>query len=188
MKVLIVDDESLAILRMKLLLKVFPNVEIVGEAMTGEEAKNKILKLRPDVVFLDVEIGQVTGFDVIDQVAGNGFRPKYIIVSGYSQYAIAAIRSKVDDYLLKPVDLNDLKTALIRVMGSNTLNYASIDASSLKLTAREQTVLSGMLAGKSSKTIASELFLSSHTIDTFRRKILKKLGARNTLELMGRIK
>ena len=189
MKVFIVDDESHAILRMKHLAGSFPELEVVGEARTAEDAIYKILKLKPDVVFLDVEIGNTTGFDVIARVAVSGYRPKYIIVSGYSQYAIAAIRSKVDDYLLKPVDLEEFKASLERVNGSIKLKALPIDlAYSINLTKREKMVLAGMLAGKASKEMAGEMFISPHTVDTFRRKVLKKLGVRNTVELLGKIR
>ena len=185
MRVLIVDDESLAVTRMKMLLQAFSEVELVGIARTADEAKSKIIKTRPDVVFLDVEIGKETGFEIIDQVASNGFRPKYIVVSAFSHYAIKAIQSKVDDYLLKPVDLASLKVALERVSGNQAiLKEANNYASGTHLTNLEQTVLKGMLAGQTSKAMAAELNLSSHTIDTYRRKVLKKLGVKNTVELI----
>ena len=156
MRVLIVDDESLAISRMRQLLNAFPEIDVVGDARTAEDAKNKIIKLKPDVVFLDVEIGSNSGFEVIESVAVAGIRPKYIVISGYSQYAIAAIRSKVDDYLLKPVDLTELKASLDLVTGSKSMQYLSIDLmASMNFTSPEKTVLAGMLAGKSSKLMAS---------------------------------
>lgn len=162
MRVLIVDDESLAVSRMKLLLQAFPEVELIGVATSAGEAKNKIIKMKPDVVFLDVEIGNETGFEVMDQVAVVGFHPKYIVVSAFSHYAIAAIRSKVDDYLLKPVDLSNLKVALERVSGNRTLIEETKNfAEGTHLTNLEHTVLNGMLAGKTSKEMATELNLSS---------------------------
>ena len=188
MKVLLVDDEHLAVTRMRHLLQSFPDIEIVGTAYEAEEAFSKILKLKPDVVFIDVEIGNSTGYEVIDQVNKSGFRPKYIVVTAFSQYAITGIRSRVDDYLLKPVDLTDLKAALERVTGKKLIRYHAMETSiESRLTNRERVVLTGMIEGKTSKEIAAELFLSHHTIDTFRRKILKKTGARDTTELIVRL-
>jgi len=189
MKVFVVDDEPLAIARMQQMLKSFPEVDLVGSSRTAAEAVSKINRSRPDVVFLDVEVGAVTGFEIMDLVSSVGFRPKYIIVSGYSQYAIEAIRSRVDDYLLKPVDLVELKASLQRVTGQLSLKYYTPDQNlSVDLTKREKDVLSFLLMGKSSKEIAGELYLSSHTVDTYRRRILKKFGVRNTMELIGRLR
>ena len=186
MRVFIVDDESIAISRMQHLLKAFPDVELIGSARKVEEAKCKILNLKPDVVLLDVEVGNKTGFEIIEEVELAGFRPKYIVISAYSQYAITAIRSKVDDYVLKPVDLTALKMALERVSGSKPIKLLSVDMmNSIHLSPREKTVLSGMLSGKTSRQIAAELFLSPHTVDTFRRRILKKMGVKNTVELLA---
>jgi DNA-binding NarL/FixJ family response regulator len=189
MKVFVVDDEALSIARMQQLLKAFPEIEVIGCSRTAKDAVSGISQLHPDVVFLDVEVGDSTGFEIIDQVSSFGFRPKYIVVSGYSQYAIEALRSRVDDYLLKPVDITELKASLQRVTGRSSLRFMSMDlVVSANLTKRERDVLNLLLMGKSSKIIAGELFLSSHTIDTYRRKILRKFSAKSTAELIGRLK
>jgi two-component system LytT family response regulator len=118
MKVLIVDDETLAITRLQHLMKTFPDAEVLGSAKTVEDAVKKIVRLRPEVVLIDVEIGNSTGYDIIDEVDETGFRPKYIVVTAFSQYAITGIRKQVNDYLLKPIDLSDLKAALERIKGN----------------------------------------------------------------------
>lgn len=185
MRILIIDDEDLAIRRLQNLLKNRKDIEIVGTAGTAESGKTKIISLKPDIVLIDVEIGNSTGYEVIREVDKTGFRPKYIVVTAFSQYAINGIRTRVDDYLLKPIDLADLKAALERVI-HDPLDAGKVDnlANKYGLTERECQVLSGILAGKISRQIAEELNLSKHTIDTFRRKILKKTGTHSTLELI----
>jgi DNA-binding NarL/FixJ family response regulator len=122
-------------------------------------------------------------------LAARGLRPKYIVVSAFSHYAITAIRSKVGDYLLKPVDLASLKIAIKRVSGNQAiLNETNNYVAGTHLTKLEHTVLKGMLTGSTSKQMAAELNLSSHTVDTYRRKVLKKLGVKNKVELISRNK
>jgi DNA-binding NarL/FixJ family response regulator len=185
----VVDDESLAISRLRQLLKSFSDIQVVGDARTVEDAVSQIRKLKPDLVFLDVELGDSTGFEVIEQVRASGADSRFIILSAYSHYAITAIRYKVDDYLLKPVDLNELRGALERNFHQSKHSSDRIAfATSIPLTPREKSVLSGMLDGKTSQQIADELFLSKHTVDTFRRRILSKSGAKNTMELISKIR
>lgn len=185
MKVFIVDDESIANARLKQLLKSFPEIEVVGESRTVTDSINRIIKLRPDLVFIDMEIDGEIGFKIIDEVAQAKIRPKYIVVSGFSHYSITAIRYKVDDYLLKPINIAELKSALERVNGNSTLDYIPIESTAnVPLSGREKSVLIHMLGGKTSKEIADEMNLSRHTVDTYRRNILKKLGIRNTVELI----
>lgn len=187
MKIFIVDDEAIGMTRLCHLLQSFPDVEIVGKARTVDDATHLILRLKPDLVFLDVEMGRETGFDVITRVRAGGLHTRFVIVSGYSHYAITAIRYKVEDYLLKPVDLNELKTMLERVRGLRSHESDTQDAVlHLGLSKRENEVYQQLLAGKSSAEISHELFLSKHTVDTYRRKILRKTGARNTVELIRR--
>jgi DNA-binding NarL/FixJ family response regulator len=91
------------------------------------------------------------------------------------------------DYLIKPIDLSELKAALDRITRQPDEEERLSDmAGNGNLTSRERTILSGMLAGKSSKEIALDLCLSTHTVDTFRRRILKKTGAKNTVDLVHR--
>jgi two-component system LytT family response regulator len=110
---LLVDDEkknrdSLA----KLLNQYCPNVEMAGEAGSVDEAIEKVKQLKPDLVFLDVEMPNGTGFDFLRKVGKIDFR--IIFVTAHSHYAIKAIRFSAVDYLLKPVDTDDLIKAVER--------------------------------------------------------------------------
>jgi two-component system LytT family response regulator len=185
MRVLLIDDEILAIRGLKSLLAHFPGIEIVGFANQPEEAVRKIINLKPDLVFIDIEIGQSTGFEIIKEAGQSGVHPKYIVVTAFSQYAIAGIRSGVCDYLLKPVDIRDLRAALERITDLSILNVG-LGAGQVNqdLTLRENEVLNGMLAGLTSREIANELTISINTVNTFRRRILKKMGVRDTVGLM----
>lgn len=112
---LIVDDEIQArnVLRASL-AEVCPEVRIIAEASTVEDAVSHIDDFRPDVVLLDIELGDGSGFDVIEQTKWKEF--KVVFVTAYNQYAINAFRVNATDYLLKPVNVLHLKEAIEKVL------------------------------------------------------------------------
>jgi two-component system, LytTR family, response regulator len=112
-RVLIVDDEPIARRRLEALLAGEPSVEIVGESEDGESALQAIRRLRPDLVFLDVQMPGLDGFDVIE-LLGRDECPAVIFVTAYDQYAMRAFDVHAADYLLKPFDRARLRTALAR--------------------------------------------------------------------------
>ncbi len=112
---IIVDDEIQArnVLRASL-ADVCPDVRIIAEASTVEDAVAYIDDYRPDVVLLDIELGDGSGFDVIERIKWKEF--KVVFVTAYNQYAINAFRVNATDYLLKPVNILHLKDAIERVL------------------------------------------------------------------------
>ena len=113
-KSLIVDDEPIARQVLREELEQIHDIEIVGEAEHGEEALRKIASLQPDVVFLDLQMPGLSGFDVIRKLEG-GKLPIVVIVTAYDQHAIEAFEAGAVDYLLKPVNEARLRKALDRV-------------------------------------------------------------------------
>jgi two-component system LytT family response regulator len=112
---LIVDDEPLARRRLKTLLRAEPHVEVVGEAEDGAAAVDAIRRLRPDLVFLDVQMPGLDGFGVLDQV-GLDRVPAVIFVTAYDHYALQAFDAHAVDYLLKPFDRARLREAIARAV------------------------------------------------------------------------
>ncbi len=102
-KAVIVDDEPLARERLATLLKSESDVEVVAECQDGHEAVASIERLNPDLVFLDVQMPEVSGFDVIEAV-GTDRMPLVIFVTAYDQHALRAFDVRALDYLLKPFD------------------------------------------------------------------------------------
>ncbi len=100
---LLVDDEPLARERLRLLLADHADVEIVGECGSGRTAVNRIIEQRPDLLFLDVQMPVMNGFDVL-QAVQNEWLPCVIFVTAYDQYALRAFDVCAVDYLLKPFD------------------------------------------------------------------------------------
>ena len=112
-RTLVVDDEPLARERLTGLLFNEPDIEIVGQCRDGEEAITSIMDLSPDLVFLDVQMPQMNGFDVIEAV-GNERMPLVIFVTAYDQHALKAFQVRALDYLLKPFDRERFTEALQR--------------------------------------------------------------------------
>ena len=115
MKFIIVDDEPPARERMRHLMTAFDEFEYVGEAENGLDAVNLIEASRPDLVFLDIEMPGLDGFDVIRQLSPSSV-PIVIFVTAFDQYAIKAFEVEALDYLVKPVSPERLETALQRVL------------------------------------------------------------------------
>ena len=114
LRAVIADDEPLARQRLRMLLEDIDWLEVVGEAKDGASATAAIQKLRPDLAFLDVEMPNGSGFDVIDSV-GAAKMPFVVFVTAYDKYALKAFDVHAIDYLLKPFDRDRFRDALTRV-------------------------------------------------------------------------
>ncbi|HET9697860.1 MAG TPA: LytTR family DNA-binding domain-containing protein [Terriglobales bacterium] len=112
-KALIVEDERLAANALHRLLLNDPEIQVVGIAADGKSAVSKIQALKPDIVFLDIEIPEMNGFDVIETV-GIENMPLVIFVTAYDRYTLKAFEVHALDYLLKPFDEARLSAALGR--------------------------------------------------------------------------
>jgi two-component system, LytTR family, response regulator len=102
-RVLLVDDEGLARSNLTVLLRRDPEIEIVGEYGSGMDALAAIPEKRPDLLFLDVQMPECDGFDVLERLAPN-LPPAIVFVTAYDQYALRAFEAGALDYLLKPFD------------------------------------------------------------------------------------
>jgi two-component system, LytTR family, response regulator len=113
-RALIVDDESLARARLRQLIASLPEIEIVGEAGDGLEALETIERVRPDVVFLDVEMPELDGLSLAHQLTGSD-ETLIVFVTAYDRYAVEAFEACAVDYLLKPVSAQRLTATVRRV-------------------------------------------------------------------------
>jgi two-component system, LytTR family, response regulator len=116
MRALIVDDEALARSKLLRMLRAFPDVEVVGEASDGTAALTLAAQLRPDVIFLDVQMPGVDGFDVAASLPDDA--PAVVFVTAYDQYALRAFDAHATDYLLKPVEPERLARTVQRLRAS----------------------------------------------------------------------
>jgi two-component system LytT family response regulator len=113
MTALIIDDERLARVELRRLLKPHPEVEIAGEARNGEEALALIGELSPDLLFLDIQMPGMTGFELLERLEKDV--PQVIFTTAYDEHAIKAFEVNALDYLLKPIAPERLAAALERV-------------------------------------------------------------------------
>jgi two-component system LytT family response regulator len=109
MRVLIVDDEHLARALLREYLSHHPDVEVVGECANGFEAVKAIGELDPELVFLDIQMPKLDGFEVVELA---GSKPHYVFATAYDQYALKAFEVHAIDYLLKPFSRERLAQAL----------------------------------------------------------------------------
>ena len=180
-KCFLLDDQINSIERLKSLLYQTDQVEVIGELCDPEKAIGIILQQKPELVFIDVEMPRLSGFDVVQEIRKNLFFPKFIFVTAYDQYAIKAIRAGAFDYILKPIDVDDLRDTLKRFQESQEKCHLPDDCC---LSDREREVLDLVLEGRTSKEIGCQLNLSRHTIDSHRRNILEKANVNSFHELL----
>ncbi len=109
---MIVDDEPLARKAMSLALGKFPEIEVIGECADGFEAVKMINREKPEVVFLDIQMPKLDGFDVLELLDDPPF---IVFVTAYNEYALKAFESHALDYILKPLKIERLKKTLERV-------------------------------------------------------------------------
>jgi len=116
MRAVIVDDERLARKELRSLLSEHENIEIIGECTNGNEAIDFINKNNPDVVFLDIEMPEKNGFEVIKEIDKSA---AVVFITAYNDYALKAFEVNAMDYLVKPVDPERLKETISKLEEEN---------------------------------------------------------------------
>lgn len=112
-RVLLIDDERIGRTRLRMLLEREADIEIVGECSDGQSAIQAVQDLRPDLLFLDINMPDMDGFDVVDQLSPE-LQPTVIFVTAYDEHAVRAFEACALDYILKPVSQERLVKALNR--------------------------------------------------------------------------
>lgn len=128
-KALLVDDEQMALMSLKgLIQENFPEVTIVGECQNLPEALRLIRKTSPEVVFLDIEMPEYSGFDLFEFLSPDQIDFHIVFVTAYSDYSLQAFEYSATDYLLKPVKTKNLERALQKVKNSQVkpLGYQTL--------------------------------------------------------------
>jgi DNA-binding LytR/AlgR family response regulator len=115
MRILLADDEPLALGRMQVALDAVPNVQVVGTAADGVEAAERIAELTPDLAILDIQMPGMSGMELAQTLAESARRPQIVFVTAFGQFALDAFEVDAADYLLKPVSFDRLRLAVERV-------------------------------------------------------------------------
>lgn len=122
LKALIVDDEIASVRTLELLLSQFAkDIEVVDVARSSSEALSKVELIKPDIVFLDIEMPGGSGFDFLENCANRDF--DVIFITAFEYYAVKAFKFSAIDYLLKPIEVEELETALARVTKRRYSNF-----------------------------------------------------------------
>ncbi|MBO9671136.1 MAG: response regulator transcription factor [Sphingobium sp.] len=114
LRVLCADDEALALRRLQLLLARIPSVDIVGTARNGPETLADVARLKPDILLLDIRMGQMSGLEVAETLIASAAPPHIIFVTAFDEFALRAFDLSAVDYLVKPVELGRLEQALTK--------------------------------------------------------------------------
>ena len=174
LRTIIVDDEALARRGLKHRLDQVDDVTIVAQARNGQEALKTIKQLQPDLVFLDIQMPGMGGFEVLAELQPETM-PAIVFVTAFSEYAIKAFEANALDYLLKPIEDNRLHEALSRVR-------ENLDQ---KLALRHKKSLLRLVSNMTGENVRSMRELSAKGIDSLKKKEAAKLvikdGGRTTL-------
>ena len=197
--VLVIDDHPLFRRGVTQLLALDPQLELVGEASSGEEGIALAAAREPDLILLDLNMKGLSGIDTLKRLreSGSDARIVMLTVSDSADDLVAAIRAGADGYLLKDMDpellLNRIREALYgRMVISDSLTGALAQAlrgesvtatrDAAQLTERERDILSCLAAGMSNKLVARELNITEGTVKVHVKNLLTKLNVRSRVE------
>lgn len=199
-RVLLADDHALVRAGIRSLLGAMMEVEVVGEAASGEEALEMTGDSRPDVVLMDIAMKGITGLEAAARMRERHPEVRVVILSMHSgeEYVLQALRAGAAGYLLKDAATGELELALRSVMRGESwlspavsrqvvegyVQRAGGEAAAEVLTARQREVLRLVAGGKSTKEIAFLLNLSVKTVETHRAQIMERLGIRDVAGLV----
>jgi DNA-binding NarL/FixJ family response regulator len=199
-RVLVADDHTIVRTGIRHVLEGEPGFDVVGEASSGTEAFELAVKLRPDVVVLDISMPAESGLQVAARLRAVSMPPRVLILSMHDnpEYVIESVRAGAHGYLLKDTAATELRSA-VRAVCRGESYFSSPVASQLsaavrgehetrpasleQLTGREREVLEGIARGRTNKEIAAELGISYRTVETHRESLMKKLQIRTVAEL-----
>jgi DNA-binding NarL/FixJ family response regulator len=199
-RVVLADDHALVRAGMRSLLAAMNQVDVVGEASSGEEALALAGRERPDVVLMDIAMKGMTGLEAAARMREQHPGVRVVILSMHAgeEYVLQALRAGAVGYLLKDAATGELELALRSVMRGESWFSPAVSRQVVEgyvqrvggepvadvLTARQREVLRLVAGGKSTKEIAFDLNLSVKTVETHRAQIMERLGIRDVAGLV----
>lgn len=203
-RVLLADDQELVRTGLRMILEAQPDIEVVGEAVDGNEAVNLALSLRPDVCLFDIRMPGRDGIEATRAIAGPGVADPMAVVIittfDLDEYVYAALRAGARGFLLKDAGSALLAQAVRAAASGDALIAPNVTVRLLEafadaapasappqpvepLTEREEQVLVKVAGGLSNSEIATELYITLSTVKTHLASLMAKLGARNRVEI-----
>jgi two-component system invasion response regulator UvrY len=198
MKVLIADDHYVVREGLKMILKKLDIIPYIEEAVTGNEALDKLEKNEYELVIMDISMPGISGLDILKILKDKGKKGIFLILSVHKeeQLALRALKLGASGYLTKDSVYEELTYAIKTVLaGRKYISSALAETISLdkksgigispheKLSEREFQIMCMLANGKSVKEISGELFISDKTVSTHRMHILEKMGMKKNAEL-----
>ena len=200
MRILIVDDHPVTRDGLRSALSMTDEVEIVGEAASGEEAIDHVDKLKPEVVFMDVRMPGMNGIEATKAIRENDPNAKVILFTvEESQASVGdAIRAGVAGYLLKDSSAGELIHAAKRAQEGGAVIAPALTRKFIEeaefihqphedvtLSPREKQILQRVANGATTKEVAHDLHISPHTVKTHLERIFEKLGANDRAQAVA---
>ena len=200
-RVVLADDHAVLRAGLKALLNAEADIEVVGEAADGAEAVEATQRLKPDVIVMDIQMPRMSGLDATRALRAQGVPTKVLILTMHaeSQYLLPLLEAGGSGYVLKSGADTELIEAIRTVHRGEVFLYPAatkllvdgyLDRSNRDedpfdgLTEREREVLKLVAEGYSGTEIAERLVISPKTVDTYRERIMQKLGIRHRYELV----
>jgi len=186
LKVLVADDHPLILHGLRRTLEACDDIDVIGEARTGDEVVPLVERRRPDVVLLDMRMPGLDSAECIRRIAASQPDVKTIVLSASDDRATidSAVQAGASAYVLKSVSALDIPSLVRQVAAGYTLFHSPADTvaeagEGPELTAREATILSAIAGGKTTRAISAELWVTEHTVKFHLTNIYRKLGVSN---------
>ena len=191
-RIVIAEDQRMMLGALSSLLNLEEDMEVVGQASTGQEAIALVKQQTPDICLMDIEMPVKSGLEAAEEL--KGMNCKVIILTTFARtgYFERALKGGVRGYLLKDSPIEELAEAIRQVMNGRRIFAPDlVDEAYVEenpLTEREHAVLGLMADGKNTKEIAGHLFITTGTVRNYISIILNKLNASNRIEAITRSK
>ncbi|WP_210589490.1 response regulator transcription factor [Streptomyces sp. GESEQ-35] len=202
-RVVLADDQQLIRTALSLVLADLEDVEVVGEAATGEEAVGLVAELAPDVVVMDIRMPGMDGIEATDHITRDQPDTRVVVLTTFDDddYVYGALRAGASGFLVKDMALDDIIAAVRIVAAGDALIAPSVTRRLIRdfasrpqpsgarrdltsITDREREVLTLVGSGLSNTEIAAELCISVSTAKTYLTRLLAKLDARDRVQLV----
>jgi len=195
---MLVDDHAVLRDGLKSILSLAEDIQVVGEAVSGEDALTQLNRCLPDVVVMDIQLPNMDGIEITKQVKQQQPEIKILVLSMFNQeeYFLRALRAGADGYLLKDTPSEQVVQAIRTIAKGDSVIHSSLTKKLLafnhnkntsneyELTEREKEVLTCLVEGLSNKEIAEKLFISDKTVKIHVSKIFKKLGVKSRSQVI----
>ncbi len=198
-KLLIADDHAIVRKGLKLVLSTDKDIDVLGEAIDGEEVLEKIKSKHFDVILLDIDMPKINGITAIRHIKKISPKTEILILSMHPEevYAMSAIQTGASGFISKDSETDIIVEAIKKV--ARREKYLSSELAKKlakhidkttnaslvgKFSTREMEVLKLLSSGKTNKDIAEELEINEKTVSTYKTRLMKKMGVSNTVDLI----